>query len=59
MPQAGPGYVELWISKGGTGPNGVKVTTPGPYKYFATDLKILLDGFHNVDEFSYHADPTK
>ena len=46
VPQAGLGYVEMWVDG-------------GPKKFFARDLSTLLDGLHNVDEFSYHADPNR
>lgn len=57
MPQSSNGYVELWLGKGKTGPGGVAVSADGAYKFTYTDLAILLDGLHNVDEFSYHAAP--
>lgn len=58
-PPSGPGYVELWLEAGARGPGGTVVSTAGPYKFHASDLAILMDGFHNVDEFSYHADPNR
>lgn len=55
----GPGYVEIWLSAGTTGPDGKPVKEGGPYKFYANDRPILADGLHNVDEFSYHADPSR
>lgn len=55
----GRGYVEIWLSKGTTGPDGSPVTSDGPYRFFAKHRPILADGFHGVDELSYHADPSR
>lgn len=55
----GRGYVEIWLSEGTTGPNGKPVESAGPYKFFAEARPILADSFHNIDEFSYHADPSR
>lgn len=55
----GNGYVELWLSQGTTGPNGSAVSQSGPYKFYEGTNVILADGRHNVDQFSYHADPDR
>lgn len=58
-PPSGPGYVEIWLDVGARGPDGTNVATAGPYKFYASDLDILLDGNHNADEFSVHLDPNR
>lgn len=55
VPAISSGYVEIWLEAGQIGPGGTEVTTRGSYKFYADDLRYLLDGHHAVDEMTYHS----
>lgn len=54
VPPLSTGCAVLWIEPPKAVSGGAKATKGGPYGFFASDLAILLDGDHQVDEFSYH-----
>lgn len=55
VPAVSSGYVEIWLEAGQIGPGGTEVATRGSYKFYADDLRYLLDGHHAVDEMTYHS----
>ena len=55
IPALSHGYVEIWLEAGQVGPGGTEVTTKGPYKFYADDLRYLIDGFHAVERMTYHS----
>lgn len=53
VPTSSKGYVQIWNVAGQIGPGGVTVPADGSYKYYADDLKWLLQWL--VDEMTYHS----
>jgi len=54
VPPASRGCAILWMEAPKEISGGQRATNGGPYPFYAGDLAVLLDGDHQVDEFSYH-----
>lgn len=54
VPPSSRGCAILWMEAPKEISGGQRATNGGPYPFYAGDLAVLLDGDHQVDEFSYH-----